>query len=260
MDKRVVIIGSGNVAESLCRWIILSGNELTGICSRNGERARELAEKNGTVSYTDITAIPYAEIYIISVSDNAIQTVSEQLNAGESVVVHTSGGCGIDELSSNIANRGVLYPMQTFTSGRELDFNKIPLFIEADNDRTYKVIRELATDMSSHVFDSDTDMRRGLHISAVFACNFINHLYSVGQSMVKGMGLPAEILRPLVKETVNKMLDAEDPFAVQTGPAIREDRNTIDYHIKMIEDTNYPLKIYQLLTDSIINYKLNGKL
>lgn len=258
--KKIVVLGSGNVAGHLCKWIISSGNLLCGIYSRNKIKGKSIADKNNIEYYCSIDEIPKADIYIISVSDNAIKEISEKIIAKDSIVVHTSGGCGINELSPAIENRGVIYPLQTFTSGRELDYNRIPLFIEASNQDSYNSVKVLASDMSNQVFDSDSEKKRKLHISAVFACNFVNHLYSIGSSIIKEMDIPPQIIALLVEETVNKMVAADNPFMTQTGPAVREDYNTIEKHLEALADTDYPRKIYELLTDSIINYKLNGKL
>lgn len=252
MKNRIVVIGSGNVAEAMCRWIPATGHGIVQLFARNTARGNHISGITGIPFESDPAKIAKADIYIISVSDKAIGEVSAIFDAGDAIVVHTSGNCPVSELSDSIKNRGVLYPLQTFTAGRELDYKEIPLFIEAENDNAYERIKALAGTMSDNVHDSDLSSRRKLHVAAVFVCNFVNHMYCLGYDFMEHHGLDTDTLKPLIRETTQKMLATGTPCEVQTGPAVREDYPTIGKHLETLNDNTELANIYKILTESII--------
>lgn len=260
-SSRIVIIGSGNVAEALCRAIPPAGYEIIQLFSRNPERGKLLAGIAGCTWENQPEKLSAADLYILSVSDKAIPEISDRLHFGNSLVVHTSGSCGLEELSSKVTRRGVFYPLQTFTAGREVDFRVIPLFIEATNEEDYRLLEALASALSDSVYRSDSLLRRKMHVAAVFVCNFVNDLYAIGEQWMQANGMDFNVLKPLIAETTRKMPDSPSPLAAQTGPAVREDWPTIEKHLQLLE--NYPdLKtIYEVLTEHIILMKkTDGKL
>lgn len=256
-----MIIGSGNVAEAMCRAIPAAGYEVVQVFARNPERGKALAGIAGCGWENKPEKLSEADLYILAVSDKAIPELSTRLDFGNSLVVHTSGSCGLKDLSSSIARRGVFYPLQTFTAGREINFCNIPLFIEATNEEDYRLLEELAASLSDSVYRSDSILRRKMHVAAVFVCNFVNDLYAIGEQWMLANEMDFSVLKPLIAETTRKMLDNPSPLVVQTGPAVREDSPTIEKHLQLLE--NYPdlKKIYEVLTEHIIKMKkTHGKL
>ena len=202
-----------------------------------------------------------ADIYLLAVSDKAIPEISEQLDFGPGLVAHTSGSCDLTELSARIRKRGVFYPLQTFTSGREVDFHEIPLFIEAEREEDYTLLEALASALSDSVYRSDSSLRRKMHVAAVFVCNFVNDLYAAGEQWMQANGMDFGVLKPLIAETTRKMLASPSPRMVQTGPAVREDWPTIEKHMQMLEKYPDLKNIYEVLTAHIIQMKkTDGKL
>lgn len=258
---RIVIVGSGNVAEALCRAIPAAGGEVAQVFVRNPERGPALASLAGCGWESDPRKLAAADLYLLAVSDRAIREVSDTLDFGGGLVAHTSGSADLTELSSNINRRGVFYPLQTFTAGRAVDFGEIPLFIEAEQEADYPVLEELARALSGSVTRSDSLLRRKMHVGAVFVCNFVNDLYAAGEQWMRANGMDFAVLKALIAETTRKMLDGGSPLNGQTGPAVREDWPTIEKHLELLE--NYPdLKnIYEVLTEHIIAMKkTHGKL
>jgi len=258
---RIAIVGSGHVAEALCRAIPVTGYEIVQVFARNAERGTALAGLAGCPWENRRDRLADADIYLLAVSDKAIPQVSRELDFKDGVVAHTSGSCDLSELPFEIGHRGVFYPLQTFSAGREVDFRKIPLFIEAETEEDYATLNALASVLSDSVYRSDSLLRRKMHVAAVFVCNFVNDLYAVGEQWMRINGMDFEILKPLISETTRKMLDSPSPLLVQTGPAVREDWPTLEKHLQLLE--NYPdLKtIYQVLTEHIIQTKrADGKL
>lgn len=258
--SRVVVIGGGNVAESISLALHQRGINLIQICARNSSQAERIAQMVGCNFCDDFSAVAEADIYIISVSDNALESVSSELNIGNSIVVHTAGSCNMTLLSKH-KNYGVFYPLQTFTQGRSVDFREIPIFIEANQDNTLKSIRELAQQLSNSVYDADSAYRTKLHIAAVFACNFTNHMYALADTYLRSENISFELLKPLIQETTNKLLESDNPTSNQTGPAVRNDLNTMERHRLILKSNESLINIYNKLSNSIweISKKISRK-
>ncbi len=252
---RITIIGSGNVAAAFARAIAATaGLRLQEICARNEVRGRELAERYGTGYTSSPETVGAADLYLIAVSDAAVGELSGRLAApAEAVVAHTAGGLGLDALRCATPHRGVLYPLQTFSSGRTIDFRSVPLLTEASDRTAQTCIETAAAALSERVVAADSAMRNRIHVAAVFACNFTNHLLARATRLLEEADINAALLRPLIHETIDKALSVADPAAVQTGPAARHDTITLRRHLALLEgeaDPNYTA-IYQLLSNSI---------
>ena len=240
--KNIVLIGSGNLAEALARAISRTeGATLLQIFARNAKRGTALALENGTAWSSDPRELAAADLYILA----------ESLPIpAEAAVVHTAGGIGIEALPARFDRRGVLYPLQTFTQGRSVDFAKIPLFVEGNDDSFTSELEAFARNLSRTVYRADSDRRVRLHLAAVFACNFVNHLYALGGEILHGTELPFDVLKPLIAETAAKAVDSGDPHRVQTGPAVRGDLPTLRHEAALAHDPRL-LRIYESLSQDI---------
>lgn len=248
---KIVCIGSGNVATHFSKAFKAAGSELVQIWSKNPEHAAELAIKTGAKPIADLKEIDNnADVYLIAVKDDAIGEVIAQLSAVKGMIVHTSGATDIDVFPATIAKYGVLYPLQTFSKHKAIDFNQVPLCIEAKDEETLKLLKSIALMLSPLVYEVNSEKRRILHLSAVFACNFVNHLYTLSNEILQKNELDFEILRPLIMETAEKVQNAF-PVDVQTGPAIRNDEQTITKHKELLNDMPELKDIYETLSKSI---------
>ena len=248
---RIVVIGSGKVAESLCRAIAVSPHELIQLCARNAVRGKTLAETFGCSLTDDPSSVAVADIYVISVKDDAIATVASRLGAADgSVVAHTAGSVPMTELPARF-RRGVFYPLQSFSEGRQIDFSTVPLLLEADSPETMDTLRTLACDLSDRVSEADSAQRAEIHLAAVFASNFTNHMYAIGQGLLRESGIDPGILSPLIAETAAKAVAATDARRVQTGPAVRGDRKTMEAQCRKLASKPHLLEIYKLLSQDI---------
>lgn len=257
MIRSVAIIGAGNVATHLGAALKQAGIEIRCICSLHPEHARKLAEKLGVAHAGSIkdTDMGNPDAVIISVKDDAIAGVVSQLPENGAILIHTSGGVAADTLAGKSPRYGIIYPLQTFTWNRSLDFSEIPLFIEACDNDTLAEIRELSEKLSKTVTAADSEQRRMLHVAAVFACNFTNHLYHIASCIMQEAGLPYSMLHPLIKETAAKAA-AMPPALAQTGPAVRDDRKVMNAHLEKIKDERLK-EIYTALSDSIMRSATN---
>lgn len=245
----VSIIGSGNVAQHLISVFQQTENlVLQQVFSRNPMTLSHLISAEKIISnYNDLKP---ANIIIIAVSDDAISEVSNQIALTDQFVVHTSGSVGLEALNTK-NRRGVLYPLQTFSKAKKVNFREVPLCLETETETDYQLLEMLSSAVSDKVFKIDSLQRQSLHVAAVFSCNFVNHLYQLGNEICEANNVPFEILYPLIQETADK-IKTLSPLEAQTGPAKRNDQKTIAKHLSFLQDENKKT-IYQLLTQSIQN-------
>lgn len=254
---RVVLIGAGNLATNLGKALYKAGHNVVQVFSRTKESADALASQLKCEATDSLgTLADDADIYVISVKDSALESVAIAAAKGREncLFVHTAGSMPIDTLPTK--RRGVLYPMQSFSKNKEVDFSVIPCFVEASQEEDLAVIKALASSISGSINMLDSENRKYLHLSAVFCCNFANRCFSLGAKLLKEHGdIPFDVMLPLIDETANK-LHALSPKEAQTGPAVRWDENVIAKQMDLLKDDHEMLDIYTLLSKSIHNDKL----
>lgn len=252
-ENGIVIIGAGNVATNIAIALKKSDFLIKTIYSKSTESAKSLAGKINVDFTTNINKLPSdAALYIIAVSDSAIEQLAQNLKINDGIVVHTAGSISINLLNPYFKNFGVFYPLQTFTKGRLLDFSEIPICIEANNEFSQNKLLNLGQSLSNSVQFINSEKRKVLHMAAVFACNFTNHMYSIGYELLNTKAIDFNLLHPLINETAKKANEL-NPEKVQTGPAVRNDKKTINMHLKMLKDYPDFEKIYRFVSDSIFN-------
>lgn len=245
----IVILGAGNVALHLTRALIENTCNVRQIFNRTLEHAREIGEAN-RISYTDkISEIEKADIYIIASADSGIEEFSHYIPYDDVLVVHTSGSSPMSVLKGDY-RKGVFYPLQTFSKERTMRYDNIPFFIEAENSEDLKKLNELGNRISNEVHELNFASRMQVHMTGVWANNFVNHLYYIAGNICEQNNVPFDVLLPLIQETANKVIEMS-PKDAQTGPAKRGDQVIIDRHLEALQDDSRLLQIYQILTDSI---------
>ncbi len=242
----VIVLGTGNVGTHLIRTFLDTKNvALIQVYSRKKSSLKFIEGKVATT--TELDNLKLADVYIIAISDDAISEFSSQLDGKNKLIVHTSGSASIHALK-NDGNKGVFYPLQTFSKKQAVDFSIIPICIETENEKDLLLLEQLANSISNNVFIIDSEQRKRLHVAAIFTNNFVNHLYKIGFDICKEHNIPFEALHPLITETAKKIANI-NPVNIQTGPAHRNDTKTIDAHLKLLSGEQK--EIYQLLTESI---------
>lgn len=242
----ITILGSGKVAHHLLLNILECNNlRIKQIYARNIESLVDIAPKNTLVN--NIKLLEPSDLFIIAVSDNAIEEVAKQIKTPNQLVIHTSGTIPLSILPQK--RKGVVYMLQSFSKEKELDFSFIPFCIEANNHDDFLFLEQLALNFSERVYKISSDQRRAIHLAAVFVNNFANHMFTLGEDICRQHQVPFEILKPLILETAQKIM-LLSPKEAQTGPASRGDQNTINKHLEMISDNNLK-EIYKIITNSI---------
>jgi predicted short-subunit dehydrogenase-like oxidoreductase (DUF2520 family) len=254
-----VSIGAGNVASHLVRGFTDKGCHLLQVYSLTGISAKLLADKYDA-GYTDALSDVRqdADFYIVAVPDSAIPAVLREFTVTDKLIFHTAGTSGLDVFDNRFSDFGIMYPFQTITRDAELDLESIPFLIEAGNERSLGKIKEIAGLISENVIACDTSFRQTVHLAAVFACNFTNHMYALSNDILKEKGIDPKILEHLIEETFRKSRRM-DPVEAQTGPASRNDESTMEKHIKMLEGNPLMQKIYTFTSQSIKSKRSPGK-
>jgi len=259
-NKKIVFVGSGNLATHLSLAFKYANNNIIQIYSRKKQNAELLANQINCSFTNNLKKLnPEGDIYILAVSDNAINTVLKKINLKNKLLIHTSGSTNISVLKSHSDNFGVFYPLQTFSKNKELNFKNIPVCIEANNKLNEQILFNLAKQISDDIHYISSEKRIQLHLAAVFVSNFVNHLYSIADNILTDNDLPFNLLKPLISETANKVIKNK-PVDCQTGPAIRNDKNVIKTHLRLLNKFPIYKKIYTFVSKSIFNlHKSNIK-
>jgi predicted short-subunit dehydrogenase-like oxidoreductase (DUF2520 family) len=251
----IVILGSGNVAAVLGRKFKAAGHNILQIVSRNASVASQLAYEWDTESTNYPSIINRnADVYIIAVSDDAIDDVVADLQLPKKVVAHTAASVSKDVLKHVSDHYGVFYPLQSLRK-EDLDLPAAPIFFDGSDDLTKKKLEALANSISpKHVTQASDDVRLKLHIAAVFVNNFTNHLYALAENYCKREGIDFKELFPLIEETSSRIRNIS-PSNSQTGPAARDDEETIEKHLKLLQAYPQLKKVYEALTTSIKDFR-----
>jgi predicted short-subunit dehydrogenase-like oxidoreductase (DUF2520 family) len=245
----VCLIGAGNVGQQF--YQAFKKSQVAKVTQWYNRTKSSISSFQNEVTITDdISRLTNADLYILAVSDDQISEISKTLPFSDRLVVHTCGAVNIHDLDKK-NRRGVFYPLQTFSKSKIMNFENVPLCIEALDKNDYILLKSVATSFHSPVYKISSEQRLTLHLSAVFINNFSNHLYRISHEISDAKQINFDLLKPLIQETANK-IQHMSPYLAQTGPGIRNDKKTIKKHLKLIEKPLHK-DLYELLTKSIKN-------
>ncbi|MBQ5750433.1 MAG: DUF2520 domain-containing protein [Bacteroidaceae bacterium] len=254
--EKIVLVGAGNMATQLALALSNKGCEILQVYSRTIDSARLLAGRIGECTlYTNSIAeiVTDADLYIFSLSDSALPDVINQMQPNGALWVHTAGSMPMDVFADKCARYGVLYPMQTVNKDRVVDWSDVPIFVEASNEDDTQYLVQLSQRLSNNVSRSNSQQRQSLHLAAVFACNFSNHMYAIAERLLNEQGLDFDVMKYLIRETEHKA-ESISPVDGQTGPAVRNDVNVMDKHLALLGDSPEG-ELYRLISKNIMQYK-----
>lgn len=250
--KTITFIGAGNVATHLAKAFFFEDFEIEQVYSNNIDNALALADEVNSIAIDNVINLnSNSDLYIVAIKDDAIENVLQQIIDKNIFIVHTSGSIPITVFEqTGFNNYGIFYPLQTFSKLKAINLLDVPFCIEANEQED--ILVELANKLSNSVHRVDSEQRKKLHLAAVFACNFTNHMYAIAEDLCLKNNVNFNILKPLIRETAEKITlnHAKD---VQTGPAKRKDEKIIENHIEQLSDSKSYQDIYKLITESIIN-------
>lgn len=243
---KIVIIGSGNVAYHLAKAFKINQQNLVQVFGRN-EKELNVISKELDIPFST-NDIEDADLYVIAVSDSAIAEVSKLILNPKAIVAHTSGSLPVDVMEGDY-KKASFYLLQTFSKNKELDFKDIPIFIEVEDNDVQLKLKSLAESLSDNVEISTYEKRKYIHLTAVFACNFVNHLFARAKEISDSQDIKFDYFLPLIEETFDKIKYLE-PRLAQTGPAVRNDTRVLALHKELIKNPEQ-LEIYTMMNDSI---------
>ena len=250
---RICLIGAGNLATQLGMVLSEKGHQVVQVWSQTLKSAANLATKLNSSYTTDTDSlISDADIYIIAIRDQAIASLLASYQWGNKMVVHTAGSIPLSIFDPYCQNFGVFYPFQTFTIDKKVDFGQVPVCIEANTNQNLEILNQLALSVSQNVRLINSGQRQQIHLAAVFACNFVNHFYTIAKELTDEKGIGFDILKPLILETAQKVVN-QTPKSSQTGPAIRNDKAVMEKHLEMLAGHPDLQNIYMQISQRIIH-------
>ncbi len=257
----IVLIGAGNVAWHLCKALSANGMKPKYIYSKSLSSAAELGQKHQIAYGNDTEKLPKADIYIFSIKDTALKQLAKKpvlkRRISDALCLHTAGSIPASVFEPLTKNFGVLYPLQTFSKNIPLNFRKIPICAEGNTPENTQRAMQIAGKISSDVRIMNSAQREKIHLAAVFACNFANHQTAMAESLLEFFGIDFKILRPLIKETTRKAL-SYGARQSQTGPALRNDSETLGRHSEILKELPDFQKIYTFVSSSIYRHHKNN--
>lgn len=250
---RVLIIGAGNVATVFGRLIKQANHEIVQVVSRNLDTAHILADALQCTAATSFEEMDKtADLYLVAMSDAALNQLNERVNLGNQLIVHTAGSVSKDVLKEVSTNYGVIYPLQSLRKDNTDIHLHIPVLIDGNTESNIQIIEKFANSFASPVTIAADEYRQKLHVAAVVASNFPNYLYSLAADYCEKENIDFKMLLPLIEETASR-LRIHSPNEMQTGPAIRKDIVTLEKHLQLLNNHPQLRSIYVKITDSIMN-------
>lgn len=246
--------GAGKVAGALCNELYRADIKIDIVVSEDEATGKPFADSCKAVWSHDLSFPDSTKVIIVAVPDHRLESVLESVRCNrDTLVAHTAGSYGLDIFPEKIVKRGIFYPLQTFSKGRNINFFDLPFLLESSDVESSEILRTLAESIGGKVHFVDTEQRRMIHLAAVFVSNFTNHMLTSGKNVALKADFPFELLVPLIKETISKAIEL-GPENSQTGPAVRNDRNTIEKHLELLSYSTELQKVYEAMTESIIEY------
>jgi len=254
IQYNISFAGAGRVAGALSEEIYSAGNNIELIVSESDNKGPSLA-RSCHAAWSRVLHFPDStDIIIVSVPDHKLKGVLDKIECrSDTLVVHTAGSIGLDVFPERLTHKGILYPLQTFSAERKIDFRDLPFLLESSDKKSSISLKNIVRSIGGKVYFTDNEHRKALHLAAVFVCNFTNHMLTLGKELAVKSGFEFEVLVPLIKETISKAIDI-GPEKSQTGPAVRNDHNTIEKHMELLFLSSDLQRIYKEITSSIIEY------
>ena len=251
---KVILLGAGKLGKQLYKSFV--NNQTIDLIQWYNRSETNIISPEGIALTNSLDAIEKADLYILAVSDDVISSISKKLPT-DILLIHTAGSVSIDVIKSH-KRRGVWYPIQSFNDQQEIDFSEVTFGIETNKLSDKQLIYDLTKSIEAKPIDINSEQREKLHLAAVIVNNFVNHLLTQASLFCGDNELSFDLLRPLIRETFNK-IDEISPQKAQSGPAIRNDKNTLKRHLELIKNPVLK-KVYATLTSAIQKHHLNEKL
>ena len=239
------------MATHLSRHLHAQGHVIDCVWSRSLDSARTLADQVEAKASSMLSELPrQADFYLLAVPDRAVADLANECTGFRGIWLHTAGALSMQVFKGLFPEYGVLYPLQTLSKDFPLHSEKIPFLVEGSSPEVSAQVTKLATSLSERVEAADSATRLVIHLAAVFANNFSNHMVRIAQQILKEQNLSPNLLDPLLEETFLKLTRVGAREA-QTGPAVRDDQMTMKKHIEWLKNHPEWEKLYTFMSREI---------
>jgi predicted short-subunit dehydrogenase-like oxidoreductase (DUF2520 family) len=257
--KRVTIVGAGNVGHNFGLAFKQAGYLIHEIYSRTQDSAVALSQRLNCNFTTDLSKLdPGADLYIIAVNDDALPSIIENFPFKDKLIVHTSGATALEVFEGKgFSEYGIFYPVQSFSKEDTESLAPIPICVEANKKENEELLMSFARSLSMKVYQLNSEKRKALHVAAVFANNFSNHMYTIAEELLDEADISFDIIRPLIEKTAKKIHNRK-PTSIQTGPAVRNDQKIIQKHLEHLKSHPDYKELYEAITANILKKQAHG--
>ncbi len=258
---KIGIIGSGNMAYYMGKSLSQSNFPIHAIHCRNEFQGKDLAKKADAIFFTEKQELLKAcELFFLCVPDDEIETIATWFQGCENkILVHHSGTKSVNILSPFSQNAGVLWPIYSINKKSLPTHRNVPFIISTNQTHVGILLTQIADELSNIHQIMDEQSKQSLHLMAVMTNNFMNHLATITQAFARAKQIDFEWVLPIIAQTANSIQEQEMKNR-QTGPARRGDPKTIAQHLALLKTHPEWQKIYEAMTDSIIEFYKKEKL
>ncbi|HUT03057.1 MAG TPA: DUF2520 domain-containing protein [bacterium] len=259
--KGIGFVGLGRVASALASGFDRAGLTISPSFDISAEKLRAWRELGFSAAETLKQAAGAGEVLFITTTDDAIDSVAEQLsNVAETrtlkAVFHTSGARPASILSrvaqQNI-DYGCIHPVMSF-SGDANDADRLrgcTFCVEAGTKAGARMAENLCEQLGGEVIMLSSEAKVAHHIACSIASNFAVLLMDEARSVHRRAGVTSEaslaMLGRLAQAAVQNTAKL-GPEAALTGPFARGDAATVESHVRWLKQ-NMPelLDLYTTL-------------
>ncbi len=245
------MLGAGNVATHISRHLHARGHHISCIWSRSKIHADRLAGQVEAAGVSELERVPPdADFYLLAIPDRIIPQIASVFKGHGGIWMHMAGAVPMELLGEFFKDYGVFYPLQTLSTEREISLVDTPMLLEGSDSEVTRLIRSLALSVSGTVIELDSPRRLVIHMAAVFANNFTNHMVNIAGQILEEHEADLSLLSPILRETFAK-IEAMGPARAQTGPAVRDDQVTMQKHLGLLKGHPEWEKLYTFISRDI---------
>ncbi len=250
---KVSIIGAGKAAWFLAERLRRSNIAVYQVYNRTATRGQILCDAYGAEYVPDIQKLDTdIDALFFAINDSLIDDLAEVLVWSTStLLISLSGSRDISTLPSP-EHWSVMWPIYSLMAG-SAEKDDIPLVLDTPAEPSLvELTHTLADALSKNQYILNQEKRLMAHLSAVFANNFVNFINKEMFLIMKHAELDTDMMQDIMKSTLGYSLEHKQD-SVLTGPAVRHDEDTIQHHIESLAYDPTLQKLYQNITQSIID-------
>lgn len=247
----VNIIGAGAVGQTLGYLFVKHGAaKIQAVVNRSEHSSQRAIEFMGQGRwYASATAIPHADLTLITVPDQQIAAIASEMVLNPDlqqgvVVMHCSGAltsASLEILHASGCAVASIHPAFSFKepAWSVTQFNHTTCVLEGDA-KASTLITQLFSAIGALVYQIPANNKALYHAAAVFTSNFPIALLQQAHNCFLAAGLNKQeaknVMDSLLQSMVDNVKQAPEPKMALTGPIQRADLATLALHMKVLTD------------------------